>query len=348
MVEREGASGRATIRDVARLAEVSVATVSRVLNATGQVSAAARQRVLAAAEQLGYVPNSSARSLITRRTQAIGVVLPDLHGEFFSELLRGIDLGARRRGYHVLISSSHSDLGEMAEVLRAMRGRVDGLIVMAPDADVTQLPEELRAPLPAVVLGATPLSGRRTITVDNYGGARQMTEALLGFGHQRIAFVQGPHSNADARERRRGWRDAMAAAGLPTAGLELPGAFTEESGYVAAVMLGSATPRPTALFCANDAMAIGALRALREIGVRVPAELALAGFDDIPVARCLTPPLASVHVPIADLGARAVSDLLDALQRNAAVEPGRVALPTELVLRESCGAPAERWLERPR
>ena len=348
MVEPRSLRPGATIRDVAREARVSVATVSRVLNGTAPVSSDATARVVEAAERLGYVPNSSARSLITRRTQTVGVVLPDLHGEFFSELIRGIDLGARRRGYHLLISSSHSDRGEVAAVLRSMRGRVDGLILMAPDADEPPLPTELPSWLPLVVLGGGPLPGRRTITVDNYGGARAMTEALIGLGHRRIAFVQGPPGNADARERLRGWRDAMLAARLPVDGLELPGAFSEESGFAAAVVLRETEPRPSAMFCANDAMAIGALRACREMGVHVPRDLALAGFDDVPVARCLTPPLASVRVPIAELGARAVADLLDAVQSGTPVEPGRVALPSELVLRESCGISTEPALERSR
>lgn len=329
-----------TIREVARQAGVSVATVSRALNGSGHVKARTRDRVLEAARQLRYVPNGSARSLTTSRTRTVGVLLPDLYGEFFSEVLRGIDQTARRSRYHTLVSSSHNDAAELEAALRAMSGRVDGLVVMSPDIEAGLLEANLPASLPVVLMNC-PVEGSalNSIVTDNYGGAFAMVEHLLGLGHERIAILQGAAGNHDALERLRGYRDAMAQAGLPVAPeLERPGDFTERSGYEATQRVLALSPRPTALFAANDSMAIGALRALREAGVSVPAEMAVAGFDDIPVSRYVSPALSSVHVAINEMGRRAI-ELLLATIGDADHAAETITLPTRLVIRESCGPP---------
>jgi LacI family transcriptional regulator len=320
----------ATIRDVAARAGVSVATVSRALNGIGPVRTDTSRRVVAAARALKYVPHAGARSLSTRSTRTIGVVLPDLYGEFFSEVIRGIDVEARRRGYHVLLSGSHADRNEMHAVVQAVRGLIDGLIVMSPDLDASSLMAELPRGLPAVLLNAK-AKGRPSITIDNAAGARDLVRHLASLGHQRIAFISGPARNADAEQRRRGFRVGVAEAHLTP--VELNGDFTEASGYEAAQQIIGLAARPTAVFAANDAMAIGALAAFREAGLRVPEDVALAGFDDIPIARFLSPALTTVKVPIADVGRRGFEML---------VEPGQgqrsVNLKTRLVVRRSCGA----------
>jgi LacI family transcriptional regulator len=204
----------ATIRDVARAADVSVATVSRSLNGIDTVAPKTRARVLRVAGELDYVPNSGARALSTRRTDTIGVLLPDLHGEFFSELIRGIDLAARAQGLHLLLSSSHGDPVEAAAALRSMRSRVDSIIIMLPHAD-----EDLRiaadaGSVPLVFLGRGGAKGSHSsFEIDNYSGALAITEHLLAQGRKRIAFVAGPDGNMEARERLRGYRAAIAAAG---------------------------------------------------------------------------------------------------------------------------------------
>ncbi|HEY0157721.1 MAG TPA: LacI family DNA-binding transcriptional regulator [Thermoanaerobaculia bacterium] len=328
----------ATIRDVAARAGVSVATVSRTLNGVGPVHDDTSRRVQAAARALRYVPHAAARSLSIRRSHTLGVLLPEVHGEFFSEVIRGIDVAARARGYHVLVSSSHADATEMASVLRALRGRVDGLIVMSPDVELGRLSRALTADTPAVLLNSA-TSSRPTIRIDNYSGARSMTEHLIALGHRRIAFVNGPERNADAAERRRGYAAAIEAAPAPKrVAIELAGDFTEESGYRAAGEVLAMKPRPTALFAANDAMAIGALRALREAGVAIPAQMTLAGFDDIPTARYVTPQLTTVRVDIAEMGRRAVEYLVALLDRSDDTTRQDI-VPTTLVVRESCGAP---------
>lgn len=341
----------ASIKEVALRAGVSIATVSRVLNDKGPVAQETRQRILEAIEKLRYVPHGAARSLITNQTDTIGVLLPDLYGEFFSEVIRGIDLAARRSGFHVLISGFHSDRAEIEAVLRALRGRVDGLIVLSPDVDAQGLRRNLPETLPVVLLN-TRVDGQAdgaafdAINLDNHGGAFAMVRHLAGLGHRRIALIRGPEENADARERCRGYRDALRAEGIePAHALEIEGDFSEEAGYRAGRRLLALSPRPTAVFAANDSMAIGCLFALREAGARVPGDVALAGFDDIPIARYITPSLSSVHVPIAELGTRAMERLLHAVEGKNGHERRQETVATTLVVRGSCGGAAAPGLQ---
>ncbi len=328
-----------TIREVARQAGVSVATVSRVFNESGPVRDGTRDRILNVAKTLRYVPNGAARSLTTSETQTVGVLLPDLYGEFFSELIRGMDQVARASNRHLLVSSAHDGVEELEAAMRAMSGRVDGLIVMSPDLDASVLEANLPVGLPVALVNSVPQSDLfDTITIDNFGGAYAMVQHLVEHAHQRIAHIKGVAGNHDAEERLRGYRAALRDAGLtPDPTLEFAGAFTERSGYDATHRMLASPNRPTAIFAANDSTAIGALRALREAGVRVPEELAVAGFDDVPVARYMSPALSSVHVSISEMGARSVTCLLEALDEGAEHIPITHVLPTRLMLRESCG-----------
>jgi LacI family transcriptional regulator len=322
----------ATIRDVARQAGVSTATVSRHYNRSGPVGDEARRRIEAAARDLRYVPHGAARSLITSRTQTFGALLPDIYGEFFSEVLRGLDGAAQRAGYHLLVSSSHHDRQGVERALRDMRGRVDGLVVMAPDLDADLLRDNLPADLRVVLAGCL-ADGYPAVTIANYDGARQAMTHLMHGGHRRIAFVTGPAGNHDADERLRAYGDAVRAHGLDAdAALVVSGDFSDTSGYRAGQHLATMANRPTAVFAANDAMAVAALGAFREAGLSVPGDVAVVGFDDIPMARYVTPPLTTVRTPIARLATCAVDVLL-----NDAVPPMRMALSTELVVRASCG-----------
>jgi LacI family transcriptional regulator len=335
----------ATIKDVAREAGVSVATVSRVFNDSGRVNDATRHRVRVVAERLRFWPNGVARSLITNRTHAIGVLLPDLHGEFFSEVIRGIDLAARREGLHVLVSSSHSDVHELVAALRSMRGRIDGLLILAPEPDSVAAIRASGWGCPIVLLGPggeTP--DFDTVALANFDGAYAVVRHLQRLGHKRIATITGPAANRDAQQRLEGYRAALREAGGPQPrSLEILGDFTEPSGYQGAQAVVELSPRPTALFVANDVMAVGALGALREAGVRVPRDMAVAGFDDIALARHLTPPLTTVHVDAYQLGERALQRLLRHDRGEPAPGHSHEVLPTWLVVRESCGAtPVER------
>lgn len=326
----------ATIRDVASRAAVSVASVSRVLNGAGPVARPTRERVLEAVEALSYVPHSGARSLSTRRTDTIGVILPDLHGEFFSELIRGFDIAARGRGLHLIVSSSHDDAEEATAALRSMRGRVDGVVLMSPHLDASRLAEGAGLGLPIMLMnGPGSANGALNLAIDNEGGAHAATRHLLDGGARDIAHIRGPAGNREADAREAGYRRAMHGAGLP-ARIET-GDFTQVSGYrVMARML--AARRPDGVFAANDATAIGALLAIRDAGLNCPDDIALIGFDDVPMAALVTPALTTMQIDIAELGGRALARLADVVQSRDgagdAVPSSEIVRPL-LVVRQS-------------
>ncbi len=335
-----------TIRDVAREAGVSIATVSRVLNGSSKVNAETGRRVREAAARLDYWPNSAARSLTSSRTHTLGILLPDLFGEFFSEVIRGVDQAARRGKLQVLISSSHADSETMLAAARSMRGRIDGLIALAPDRVSVEAMIRLAEQVPVVLLSPRrPVEGLSSVSVASFEGAYAMVSHLLGLGHREIAMITGPAGNVDAEERLRGYRKALEDAGRgPRPALELPGDFTESSGYRAATRLLGQTPRPTAVFTANDYTALGLLSALRDLGVDVPGGMAVTGFDDIAISQYLNPPLTTVRVDAYELGQRAVDLWIAADAAGTGGEWRHEVLPAALVVRNSCGAAGERTL----
>jgi LacI family transcriptional regulator len=326
-----------TIKDVAKAARVSVATVSRALSGSPKVTEETRRLVDAAAVKLGYVPHEAARSLSSRRTSCIGAVLPDLHGEFFSELIRGIDRAARSHGLHLLLSSSHGDADELAAALLVMRGRVDGLLVMSSYVDRKVLEKNLQPTLPTVLLNSGD-GGERysSLVIDNFGGAGAMVRHLAGRGHRRIAMIGGPEDNFDARERLAGYHDALRQVLPQQQPQVLRGDFSEESGYKAGRRVVSMSERPEAIFAANDMMAIGCVFALMEAGLRVPGDIAVTGFDDIPIARYVSPALTTVRVRIAELGELALERLVLAISEGGQDRHSVQTLRTELVVRSSC------------
>lgn len=330
----------ANIKDVAREAGVSVATVSRVFNDSSLVSEGTREKVREVASRLNYWPNGVARSLITNRTHAIGVLLPDLFGEFYSEVIRGMDHTARKAGLHLLVSSSHADTGELVAAMRTMRGRIDGLIVMAPDVDAPAAIAAAHVDFPLVLLDpGDEAPDFDSISIANHEGAASMTRHLLGLGHTRIAMVGGPEWNVDARQRLEGYRAAMRAAGAPwSPALEVAGDFSERAGYEAVGTLLALDPRPTAVLAANDYTAIGVMGGLSDAGLKVPQDVAVAGFDDIAMSRYLNPPLTTVHVDAYGLGSRAVERLQHAERPRHGAKRLHEVQPTTLVIRGSCGS----------
>ncbi|MCI0708063.1 MAG: LacI family transcriptional regulator [Ignavibacteriae bacterium] len=330
-----------TIKDVAKKAGVSIATVSRAFNDSDLVLAETKKLVRKVARDLHYSPNASARSLSTRKTETIGLLLPDLYGEFFSEVMRGADLTARRFGYHLLLSSSHNSKTDITAAINAMRGRVDGLIIMSPLLDASTLHANLPSNLPVVLLNCY-LHGEPfdALSIENVQGAYLMVQHLISHGHSRIAILKGTEENIDAQERLRGYRNALIEAGIEVdMRLEFPGNFNEESAYSAVKDLLALKPRPTAIFASNDSMAIGALSALRAHGISVPGELALAGFDDIPTARFVTPALSTVEVRINELGEKAIQAVLAAISGKNGHKKKHSMIVPKLVIRESCGCP---------
>jgi len=330
----------ATIRDVAHAAGVSIATVSRVYNGNARVSDATGEKVRSAAALMNYWPNNAARSLTTSRTHTLGVLLPDLYGDFFSEVIRGIDHAARRNNYQILVSSSHANNDELLAAARAMRGRIDGLIAMAPDATSTAAIRQVAREYRVVLLNPlTEVEGCDAISIANYDGSYALVRHLLGLGHRRIAMVKGPAGNVDAEERLRGYRHALRDGGVePWELYEIEGDFTEAAGYESASVLLGLESRPTAVFAANDYMAIGLLSALREADISVPQGLAVTGFDNISIAQHVSPPLTTVHVAAYELGERAVSQWLETSRGGGGAGARRETLATTLVVRRSCGS----------
>jgi LacI family transcriptional regulator len=336
----------ATIRDVARAAGVSIATVSRVFNNHALVSDETARKVLQAAASFDYWPNEAAKSLTTNRSHTFGVLLPDLFGEFYSEVIRGIDHQARRASYQILLSSSHASSEDLLAASRAMLGRVDGLVIMAPDGTFSDTVERIRKRLPIVLLNpGVDVPGCCTLSIDNFAGARTAVAHLVSLGHRRLAMISGPRGNVDAEERLRGFRQALADAGLdPDAAPVEIGDFRETAGHAAGQNLLALRPRPTAVFAANDSMAIGLISAARELRVDIPGEVAVVGFDDVTIARYLNPPLTTVAVDAYGLGQQAVKMMLAATSAEGGSAPSRAILPTVLAVRESCGAQRLRVL----
>jgi LacI family transcriptional regulator len=260
-----------------------------------------------------------------------------LYGEYFSELIRGIDAVARARRQHLLVSSYHGHPEEQGEALRAMRGRVDGLLVLSPYADRPGfLTDNLPTALPAVLINThLPDATYPVLSIDNFGGASAMVKHLAEAGHKRVAFICGPEDNFDASERLRGYRTALAQH-LPDAEpIELPGDFDESSGYEAGKRILASKQRPDSVFAANDMMALGCLYAFNEAGVKVPADIALAGFDDIPLARFVHPTLTTMRVSIAELGGLALTRLLQSIESDESQPSTLQTLVPELIVRES-------------
>lgn len=325
-----------TIRDVAREASVSVASASRALNGHSNVTDETRQRVLDAARKLNYVPHLGARSLTMRQTNTIGVVLPDLFGEFFSEIIRGIDRAAHRRGLQLLLANMHGSPLETAVAIRAMRGRVDGLLVMPPNIGAEFLAANLPNGLPTVVLnGQMDGVGQASLAIDNFTGAHAMVEHLVERGCRRIAHIAGPKGNSDAEGRLRGFRQAVGDLLGDWSPIIFAGDFSEESGREAGRVVASAPVPVDAVFAANDVMAVACIGALEEAGIAVPDQIAVAGFDDIPIARFVSPALTTMRVHIAELGAQALETLVGIITNPGAASPPAQTLTPELVVRQS-------------
>ena len=336
-----------TLEQVAALAGVSRATVSRVVNGSPKVSPAVRAQVERAVAKLGYVPNRAARSLVTRRADSVALVVSEPHARFFSEpffagMVRGVSAALAETGVQLLLLIAH-DLPERGRLERyVVGGHVDGVLLASLHGD-DPLPGTLeRAGVPAVLVGrpagravdrAGPASSY--VDADNRGGARKAVDHLAGRGRRRIATITGPLDMGVGMDRLDGWRDGLAAAGLAGAGdLVETGDFTEEGGAAAMDrLLGRPGPPVDAVFAASDLMAAGALRALRAAGRRVPDDVAVVGFEDSAVARYAQPPLTTVRQPIEEMGRQATRLLLS----RVAGEPAgmHLILDVELVVRAS-------------
>jgi LacI family transcriptional regulator len=333
-----------TIEQIAALAQSSRATVSRVLNNHPNVRPAVRERVLRVINEQGYAPNAAARSLARRRTNVIGLIMPRraeviLSDPFFGLVVQGIIEASARLGYYVILSKVTTDM-EQDFPRRVLHDQhFDGVITFATEPDDPLLRLLTQHNIPLVVCGSHPqFAGLAWVDAQQREGAYRAVHHLLGLGHRRIATITGLLHDPAAVERRDGYAQALRDAGLPVSpNLIVEGDWTLQRGYSAMQQLLGLQQRPSAVFVANDMMAMGAIRAINEAGLSVPQNVVLVSFDDLPVALYTNPPLTTVHAPIAECGAAAVKLLVEQLeQRHTAIK--HVRLPTELVIRESCGA----------
>ncbi len=341
---RNPAARVARIRDVAKLAEVSTATVSRALATPDRVSDDTRGRVLAAIAQTGYVPNPAARTLRSQKTGMVLVVLPDLSNTFFSRILRGIEETLFEAGYGMIIGDLDGSPAKEAHFAAfAAAGRVDGAILLnghliGQSREGRGVPAPIGIPLVALC-EAIPGVDIPQIEVDNRLGAQTMTRYLASLGHRRIAYVTGPPGNVLEQERMAGYRDGLRADAIEfDANLVITGDYTVESGVAAGRDLLARASRPSAVFCSSDQMAIGLMRALHSAGLRVPQDMSVAGFDDIEFAAVAEPALTTIHQPRRELGQAAATVLVDLLSGRPT--QARIRLDTQLVIRNSTANPA--------
>jgi LacI family transcriptional regulator len=328
------------MRDVAERAGVSVTSVSHVINETRPVSYELRERVLAAMEELGYHPNRLARSLRSGKTHTIGTIVPDSADPFFAEVARGIEDTAFENGYSLILCNSDANLDKEAfytDVL--VEKQVDGILFLAAGGSTERILDLQQRGMPVVVVDRElPAVHVDSVVTDNAGGGWSATRHLIDLGHRRIGYIAGPSDLTLSEYRSTGYRKALEEAGIAVdENLVVRGAFDFESGYRAARQLLTNSQRPTAIFACNDLMAIGAICAAVELGLRVPEDLSVIGYDDVPLASYSNPPLTTIAQPIYDLGVVAASMLLERLH-----DPGRparrIVLDVELQIRRSTAA----------
>jgi LacI family transcriptional regulator len=331
-----------TIREVAQRSGVSVATVSRVFNDYPDVSAATRERVLAAARELEYAPSAAARTLVGRRSQLIGVGLftgyehPDIDHPFFQDVLVGLKHGVGARGYDVLLFATEQPGGYLR---RARHHRVDGVVLWGVDSKDPELPALVDAGVPLVTVDLVVAGEHATwVSSDSVEGARLAVRHLHELGHRRIATIAGlPQYTKPGADRLHGYRREMTALGLKA--VEAEGDFYADSGEAAMRRLLALPERPTAVFAASDLMAFGAIKTALDAGLRVPQDLSIVGFDDIAAARLAHPRLTTIRHDKVGLGLAAAEALVDAIENPGRRPSPPVTLPVELVVREST-APA--------
>lgn len=332
----------ATIEDVARMAGVSIATVSRAIHHPGKVAETTRKKVNAAIAKTGFTANAMAQSLRSKSSKMILAMVPDISNTFFANILLGLEAVATRRGYGLLIGNTENDPQTEATYLTYTRSnKADGIVLMTGHLPFGAA--EVRQHLPPIVAACEEICEESVpfVGVDNQHGARTAVHHLVELGHKRVAYISGPANNILSSERRAGYELALRQSGLKVdPELTLDGDFSIEGGRLAVERLFIRDALPTAFFCANDDMAIGVLLALSQRGYNVPGDFSVIGFDDIPFSSCTTPPLTTIRQPRRLIGEAAMTKMLDMVEGKP-VRTGAVILPVELIIRGSTGAPRE-------
>lgn len=330
-----------TSKDIARELQISQSTVSRALRADPRVAAPTRARVLEAAQRLHYTPNLAARSLISGKTRTVGVVVSDITNPFYPELLDILHNEFALASYRTILLNERTDAHLEQHVVELVNGgAVDGLAYLSAVLG-TSLPGGGARPLPIVLLNreldAAPVD---TVVSNNRGGGRVVAEALVDLGHQRIGLITGPENTSTSRERELGFREQLTALGvLYEEQLRRVGEYSHHSGYHGCLDLLAQEPRPTAVFAANDVIAFGALDAARRVGVRVPDELSIVGFDDIDMAGWEGFNLTTVRQPLAEMARAAANLLMERIASDEELPPRRRVFPVSLVRRDTLAAP---------
>jgi LacI family transcriptional regulator len=329
-----------TLEDIAKMSGVSRSTVSRVINGDPNVNERTRTKVLAIIQTIGFQPNLAARGLAIGRTCVIGLVIPTGLTTIFSDpyfplLVQGAASACYARGYTVMLWLAEPDYERKTINQVLYGGLIDGVIVASMLIDDPLIERLTESPRPFITIGRHPTNERiHFVDVDNRAGAYQGVSYLLHTGRRRVAAVNGPRNMIAGIDRYQGYLDALGEHGLhPEPGLVAEGEFSDLSGYVAMKQL--LPQRPDAVFVASDAMAFAAMRAIHEAGLRIPEDIAVVGFDDIPAAATSSPPLTTVRQPVARTGALAAETLIDIIE-HPGQEPRHIVLSTELVIRESC------------
>lgn len=330
-----------TIYDIAEEAGVSYSTVSRTLSGFEFVKDSTREKVLAAAEKLGYVPNQQARSLAGGDSHLIGVLVPTLRNDYIIQILHGIDDTLTVSAYNLILYTTNRHQGKEATYAATiMNGAADGLLLIAPSTSDRYLDSLRQQNFPYVLIDQvdqTQLSP--TVTTNNYRGAYEATQYLIELGHDRIGFLAGLPQLNSAIERFEGYKAALADHHIPLRDeYVVPGDFRTQVGYHSTQTLIALANPPTAIFAANDLSALGAIDAVREHGLRIPDDISVIGFDDIPPAEMAYPKLTTVRQPLMQMGREAVALLLERLS-NPDFEVRQITLETQLIIRDSCGAP---------
>ena len=328
----------ATMKDVARLAGVSTSTVSHVINNNRFVSEAVREKVTTAIGNLNYAPSALARSLKLKQTRTIGMLLTASSNPFYSEVVRGVERSCYERGYSLVLCNTEGDEARMNRSLETLlQKRVDGLLIMCTESHLPSADILNRYPsVPSVMMDWAPFDGGSDIIQDNsLLGGEMAARYLITRGYRRIACITGPQDKTPARLRLNGYLQAMENADLPVLpGYVVTGDFEFEGGFNAMNQLLAINPRPEAVFTSNDAMAVGVYHALYQAGLSVPQDIAVIGYDDIELARYMTPPLTTIHQPKDDLGELAIDTLIHRLAEPGASQQLLVLTP-ELIERGS-------------
>jgi LacI family transcriptional regulator len=330
----------ADIKDVAKRAGVAPITVSRCINNSGYCSADTRARVEAAIAELGFVPNRLASGLRSKRSNTLALVLTDITNPYFTTVARGVEDIASEAGYTVIFCNTDESVSkEQMYVQMLLEKRVDGILLVPAQSTPNSVALIQKHNIPVVVLDRrVPNIKTDLVRCDSEEGAYQLMRLLLSMGHREIALLNGPVNVSTAQDRLNGYRRALFEAGIPkSAWQENQGSFTQESGCEMTRQAFAHTPKPTALFAANNFIAYGALRALREMGLRVPEDVAVVGFDDLPPALVAFPFLTVAVQPAYEMGKKAIEILLNKLSSSPSDHCEEVILPAEIVVRQSSG-----------